>query len=128
VKIDNLGRLLVKVSLSLLFGGLFNVVWLAAFIQVSNMDNPPLKAVCWILAPLMTAAGFTAGIVIYEVLSKTKRTGYFRIFPWPLIGCAAGAGAVYWLGPMLIGLGMFAAGTASVTLRELFLSLKKTKG
>jgi hypothetical protein len=128
MKTNILGRLLVKITLSFLFGGLFNMVWLAAFIQVSHLDNALWKAIGWFLAPVMTAAGFATGIVIFEILSKTKRTGYFRIFPWPLIGCAAGAGAIYWLGPMLIGFGMFVAGTASVALRELFLNLKKTKG
>lgn len=91
------------------------------------MDNAVLEALGWLLGPVVTAAGFTTGIVIYEILSRTRRTGFFRIFPWPLIGCAAGAGAVYWFGPMLIVFGMFVAGTASVALRELIMSVKKTK-
>jgi len=127
VKFKDLGRLLAKVVVSLLFGGIFYVVCLGAFIQVSRMDNAPLKVIGWLLAPVITAAGFATGIVIYEVLSRARRTGFFRIFPWPLIGCAAGAGAVYWFGPMLIVFGMFVAGTASVALREFILSLKKTK-
>ena len=44
--------------------------------------------------------------------------GFSRILVWPLIGCAVGAGIVYWFGPMLIVFGMFVAGTASVALRE----------
>ncbi len=127
MKINSLGRLLLKVALSLLFGGLFYLVSMGAFIQVSRMDNAPLEAVCWILSPLMTAAGFATGIVIFEILSKTRRTGFFRIFLWPLIGCAIGAGAVYWFGPMLIVFGMFVAGTVSVALREFIISFKKIK-
>lgn len=128
MKLKELGRLLVKVTLSLLFGGIFYLVSMGAFIEVSRMDNAPLEAICWLLSPVMTAAGFATGIVIHEVLSRARRTGFFRIFLWPLIGCAAGAGAVYWFGPMLIVFGMFVAGTASVALREFILSLKKTKG
>lgn len=127
MKLKDLGRLLAKVALSLLFGGIFFVVWVGAFIQISHLNNAAWEAVGWIIGPVITAAGFATGIVIHEVLSRTRRTGFFRIFPWPLIGCAAGAGAVYWFGPMLIVFGMFVAGTASVVLREFILSLKKTK-
>ena len=36
-----------------------------------------------------------------------------------MIGCALGAVAVIWFGPMLIVFGMFVAGTASIALREM---------
>jgi RsiW-degrading membrane proteinase PrsW (M82 family) len=127
VKLKDLKRLVAEVALSLLFGGIFYAVCLAAFIQAYRMDNAPLQVIIRLLAPVITAAGFATGIIIHEVLSGARRTRFFRIFPWPLIGCAAGAGAVYWFGPMLIVFGMFVAGTASVALREFILSLKKAK-
>jgi hypothetical protein len=127
VNLKDLRRLVAKVALSLIFGGIFFVVWVGYFIQISHLNNAAWKAIGWIIGPVITAAGFATGIVIHEILSRARRTGFFRIFPWPLIGCAAGAGAVYWFGPMLIVFGMFVAGTASVALREFILSLKKTK-
>ena len=50
-----------------------------------------------------------------------RKTRFFHILLWPLSGCAVGAGVVYWFGPMLIVFGMFAAGTASVIIREVVL-------
>ena len=44
-----------------------------------------------------------------------------RTLIWPLVGCAVGALAVYWYGPMLIVFGMFVSGTCGVVLRELVL-------
>jgi hypothetical protein len=44
-----------------------------------------------------------------------------------MIGCAIGAAVVYWFGPMLIVFGMFAAGTASVALREVMLGIRTDK-
>jgi len=46
---------------------------------------------------------------------------FFRIFVWPLFGCALGAIAVYWYGPMLIVFSMLAAEAASIVLREVVL-------
>jgi hypothetical protein len=71
-----------------------------------------------------TAAGFALGVTIVERLTRTSRTRFLRIFVWPLIGCALGAGAVYWFGPMLIVFGMFAVGAASIVLREVILIAK----
>jgi hypothetical protein len=50
---------------------------------------------------------------------------FIHIYRWPLVGCAIGAGVVYWFGPMLVVFGMLAAGTASVVLREVSLTIKK---
>ncbi|MFQ5868631.1 MAG: hypothetical protein ACE5JC_01890 [Candidatus Zixiibacteriota bacterium] len=82
------------------------------------MDSSVLLAILWLSAPVVTAAGFAAGIVLHEYLTRANRTNFFRIFVWPLVGCAVGAGAVYWFGPMLTVFGMFAAGTTSIALRD----------
>ena len=103
---------LVRVTFSLLCAGVFYFIWLAVFLLAAKLDSCVVEAVLWLLAPVVTAAGFATGIVVFE------RPANIRVFMWPLIGCAIGAGVVYWFGPMLIVFGMFAAGTASVALRE----------
>jgi hypothetical protein len=82
------------------------------------VDIPVVETTLWLLAPVITAAGFATGIAIMERRAEKKRPSFLRILIWPLIGCAAGAGIVYWFGPMLIVFVMLAAGTASMTLRE----------
>jgi hypothetical protein len=106
---------------------MFYSVWLAAFLLAAKLGSSVLEVIGWLSAPVATATGFATGIAIFEHLTRTSKTKFFRIFTWPLIGCAIGAGVVYWFGPMLIVFGMLAAGTASVALREVVLSIKKGK-
>jgi hypothetical protein len=122
---ENPGRLqraFARVALSLLCAGVFYFVWMSAFILSAGFDSTVVEAILWLLAPVTTAAGFAAGIVVYERLAGASRTGFLAIFVLPLVGCAIGAGVVFWFGPMLIVFGMFAAGTAGVVLREVIVS------
>ena len=112
-----LWRSLVRIAFSLLGGGVLYFLWMAAFLWAARLDSPAVETVLWLLAPVVTAVGFAAGVATLERLDGT-RTGFLRILTWPLVGCALGAGVVYWFGPMLIVFGMLAAGTASVALRE----------
>jgi hypothetical protein len=119
MELRRLWRALVRVAFSLLCACLFYSAWMAAFLLTTRLDSPAVETILWILAPVMTAAGFATGIAIRERLAGTARPSFLRIFIWPLIGCAVGAGFVYWFGPMLIVFAMLAAGTASITLREM---------
>ena len=74
------------------------------------------------------AAGFAVGVTMAERLGKKGRTSFIRIYVWPLVGCAIGAAVVYPFGPMLIVFGMFAAGTASVLVREIVIRSKADRG
>ncbi|NQU54199.1 MAG: hypothetical protein HQ522_16855, partial [Bacteroidetes bacterium] len=89
-----------------------------------DIAGPFMKGVLWIMMPVVTAAGFAIGLVIYEYLTKIQNRSLLRTFLWPLAGCGIGAVAVYWYGPMLIVFGMFAIGTLSIILRELFICKK----
>ena len=109
---------LIRMLSSLLCAGIFYFAWMAAFLLVVQLGLAMLEAVLWLLAPVMTAAGFAVGMALLERLTRTARTKFVRVFVWPLIGCMIGAGVVYWFGPMLIVFGMFAAGTVSMVLRE----------
>jgi hypothetical protein len=117
-----LWRVLPRAALSLLCAGAFYFLWMAAFIMSAGLDSSAVEAVLWLLAPVTTAAGFAAGIALFERLTGTSRAGFLSTFVWPLVGCAIGAGIVFWSGPMLIVFGTFAAGAASVVLREIVLS------
>lgn len=113
--------MLARIACSLLGAGLFYAAWMVLFLLTSGSASPFLQAILWLLAPVMTAAGFALGVVLLDRLAGHSRIAFLRIFPWPLVGCAVGAGIVYWFGPMLIVFAMFAAGTASIALREVYL-------
>jgi len=115
-------RLVVKVIVSLAFAGVFYTCWMAIAISVlkSGAHNSVLNAILWPSAPAITAAGFAAGIAIFDRLSGATKPGFLNAFKWSFIGCAVGAAAVFPFGPMLIVFGIFAVGTAAVSLREAF--------
>jgi len=125
VNLKCLLRALTKIILSLLFAGVFYFAWMASFLLTASLDSAVLEVSLWLLAPVITALGFTVGMFAFERLTKTGNTGFFRLFVWPLIGCAIGAGIVYWFGPMLIVFGMFMTGTAGVALKEVVQFFKR---
>jgi hypothetical protein len=118
VNLKCLWRLLARVITSLLCGGVFYFAWMAVFFLATGLDGPAVEVVLWLLAPVVTATGFATGIVTFDRLTSANEKGFLRVFTWPLIGCAIGAGVAYWFGPMLIVFGMFVAGAASIALRE----------
>ena len=118
-------RALVRIACSLLCAIAFYLVWMAAFLLATRVDSPVLETILWLLAPVITAAGFATGTAIAERRAGMTRAPFLHIYIWPLIGCAAGVGAVYWFGPMLIVFAMLAAGTASIALREAVGFLKR---
>jgi hypothetical protein len=120
----SLFKAFLRVASSLLCAGVFYVGWMAVFIPAFKTGSPVLQGIGWVSAPVVTAAGFAAGIWIAERLIRTRKTRFSPIFVWPLAGCVVGAGAVFWFGPMLIVFGMFFAGTASVILRDVLVAGK----
>ena len=121
-------RAFIRVALSLFCAGAFYIGWLAAFLLTTRADSSAAHTIRWLSAPVVTAAGFAVGIAISERFTNMRKVGFFCIFLWPLAGCAIGAGAVYWFGPMLIVFGMFTVGTASVIIREVVLHVAAIKG
>jgi hypothetical protein len=123
MNLKNSCRLVIKVIVSLTFAGVFYTLWMAVAISVfkSGAHSSVLDAVLWLSAPAITAAGFAAGIAIFDRLSGARKPGFLNAFKWSFIGCAVGAAAVFPFGPMLIVFGIFAVGTAAITLRELLI-------
>ena len=114
----DLWEAVLRLASSLLGAGVFYTAWMAAFFAATRSGSVIAETVLWLLAPVMTAAGFAVGVTMAERLAKKQRTSFIRIYVWPLVGCAIGAAVVYPFGPMLIVFGMFAAGTVSVAIRE----------
>ncbi len=112
--------LVIKVIVSLAFAGLFYAFWMAVAIYIfkSGAHSSVLDAILWLSAPAITAAGFAAGIAIFDRLCGARKPGFLNAFKWSFIGCAVGAAAVFPFGPMLIVFGIFGVGTAAISLRE----------
>lgn len=111
--------MLGRTAASLLAGGLAYTAWLALFLATSDSDGSAWHVTLWVLAPIVTAAGFTLGAVLYERLTHTSPTPVGRLFPWTLTGCAIGAAAIFWYGPMLIVFTMLVGGTIGVFAHDL---------
>ena len=111
--------LFVKIIVSVIFAGIFYTGWLAVAIPVLKSGLLFAKALCWLLAPVVTAAGFASGIAIFELLPGTRKSKPRDIVFWPLAGCAIGAAVVFFFGPMLIVFAMFALGAAGILTKEI---------
>ncbi len=120
----NLLRTIIRLIFSIICAGVTYFVWMAIFLLSKDVTGPIVKGVLWFMGPVITAAGFAIGLVIHEYITGFQRRSFLWTFLWPLVGCSLGAVAVYWYGPMLIVFGMFAVGTLSIILRELFLRKK----
>jgi len=112
-------RFLVKICLSLVLGGLFYSLWLILFLLTNSSENQITESILWLISPLITALGFTTGIMLYDHWTGATRTLFWKIYLWAFIGCVLGAVAVYWFGPMLIVFSMLFIGTVSMTTREI---------
>jgi hypothetical protein len=127
LSIRDLSSLLIKIVLSLTCAGITYFGWLGLFILMTESFGSLVRGILWFAAPVATATGFATGISIHEHATGTRKDNFPSVFAWPLLGCAVGAVAIYWQGPMLIVFGMFAVGTASVVLRELVLRGKDSQ-
>jgi len=116
--------LFIRIIVSVILAGIFYTGWLAVAIPVLKSGHLFAKALCWLLAPVVTAAGFAAGIAIFELLPGTRKSKPRDIILWPLAGCAIGAAVVFFFGPMLIVFAMFALGAAGILTKET-ISIKK---
>jgi hypothetical protein len=119
-----LRKVLVTIVSSIVCAGVFYWLWMAVFLVTFRSCGPVLRGLLWMTAPVVTASGFAVGCWFWEQ-SDGHGHNFLRVLAWPLVACSIGAGAVYWYGPMLIVFGMFAAGTASVVLREVVAARSK---
>lgn len=109
---------LLRIIVSTGTGGVCYLVWLVIFLAIADRSAGQFRFILWIMAPVVTAAGFAAGIAILDPSLRQARQ-FLRLYAWPLVGCAVGAIGVYWRGPMLIVFGIIAGGAAAIILREI---------
>lgn len=114
----------LRIGLAIVCAAVFYAGWLATVLAIGGAGGAVARIVLWVLAPVVTAVGFAVGFVAADRLMRIGGTGFSRVVLWPLTGCAIGAGAVYWFGPMLIVFGMFVGGIAGLVAREA-LSVRK---
>ncbi len=117
-----------RIVISILGGGAFYTLWMGIAIRVGRIGYSGRGVALLIAAPILTAAGYAAGMLIGERLTGRASKGFISIWLWALIGCAIGAFAVYPFGPMLIVFGMFVLGTVSVLVREIVLFRRRSAG
>ena len=77
-------RMLARAALSLLCAGVFYVAWMAAFLLTRKLNGTIAQAIRWLSSPAITAAGFALGIAVSERFTSTRRSGFLRIYLWPL--------------------------------------------
>lgn len=112
--------MLARAIISIISASIFYFGWLALFLLSLRLDMDFAEAIVWMLAPAVTAAGFTLGL-----LMATRRDGvrerFTSVYLWPLTGCVLGTAAIFWLGAMFIAGGMLAGGAAAMIFRELLI-------
>ncbi len=119
--------MILKMAVALLGGGLTYSAWLVLFLSTFTLDGLLWQATLWLLAPIVTAVGFAAGAAIHERCVGVIPASFRELFAWSFVGCAVGALAVVWFGPMLIVFAMLVAGTAAIGLRD-FMALRGDTG
>ena len=114
---------------SFLGAGLFNFIWLAAFLTFAGKPpRGPVSWLLWCLAPPITALGFSYGIILFDYYVSRTRNALLSVLQLPLVGCVIGAVVIFPIGQMFIGFGMFAFGGIAVLLREVRISRKNSGG
>ena len=118
-----------RVVASFLGAGLFNFIWLAAFITFAEKPpGGPVSWFLWCLAPPMISIGFSYGIILFDYYVSKSRTSLLSVLPFILVGCVIGAVVIIPIGQMFIGFGMFVFGGIAVLLREFRLSRQNIGG
>ena len=119
-----MGNYIMRILIPVIGGGLFYALWLLVAIPMFRVGSTSGGTLLIIIAPVVTAIGFTIGTLVVESIAKHGSRGLFHAWIWPQVGCIVGAAVVYPFGPMLIVFGMFVLGTFAVALRE-FRSLRR---
>lgn len=108
------GRSVVRLAIALVLGGALHAAWVVLFILGASLGASGIaKDALWLAAPIMTAAGYAAGLTIRVRGAPTVERRFLQLFMIVLAACAAGAIVGRPIGPMFAGLGVLAAGALS---------------
>jgi hypothetical protein len=120
---------ITRVVASFLGAGLFNLIWLAAFLTFAGRPpRGPVSWLLWCLAPPITALGFSYGIILFDYSVSHTRHSLLSVLPLLLVGCVIGAVVIFPIGQMFIGFGIFVFGGMAVLLQEVRRSRKDSGG
>jgi len=107
-------RSVVRLAIVLGLGGALHAAWVVLFILGASLGASGIaKDALWLAAPIMTAAGYAAGLTIRVRGAPTVERRFSQPFMIVLAACAAGAIVGRPIGPMFAGLGVLAAGALS---------------
>lgn len=106
-------RALVGTLVATVVGVAAYALWLFLFLLYAR-DGGPMRPVLWVLAPIVTALGFTCGVALVERPWERRGVSLARSLGWPLAGCVIGGVITAAFGPMWIGMGLLVGGGLSV--------------
>lgn len=109
-----LWRCAIRLVIALALGGALHAAWVALFILGASLGASGIvRGALWVAGPIMTAAGYATGLTIRVRGVSPAKGRLSQVFIVVFIGCAAGAIVGRPIGPMFVGLGVFAAGALS---------------
>ncbi len=115
----------VRFAIALVLGGALHVAWVALVVTGASLSASGItRGALWFAGPIMTAAGFTAGLTIRVRGALTLKKRLSHVYVVALIACAVGAVAGRPIGPMFVGLGTLTAGA----LAALALAIQAARG
>ena len=110
---------LVRLGGSVIGGALAFAAWLV--VLLSRMPRPPVPPsyTATLTAAVVTAAGFTIGMLLGERTTRCRQSRFLGMFPWCLAGCVGGASLLFPFGGMLAGFGLVGLGAIAALAWEL---------
>lgn len=107
----------VRVTSAVVVGAVFHAAWVASFIFIASQGASGIvRAMLWLTAPVVTAAGFGFGLTLAQRRDPESRIGFTRAFVTALSGCTIGALVMSPIGPMFVGLGVLSGGALAVVM------------
>ena len=108
-----------RLVVSVVSGAAFYVAWMVVFLVSRLYQFPLFRGLRWILAPITTGLGFSAGAALFARFRHLHHIPFRRLCCYPLLACSVGAAVVFPFGPMLIVFGMCLLGSLAMLLFEL---------
>jgi hypothetical protein len=99
-------------------GTLAFAAWLV--VVLSRMPRPPVPPsyAATLTAAVVTAAGYSLGMLLGERITGFRRSSFWGVYPWCLAGCAGGASLMFPFGGMMAGFGLLGLGAGAVLAWE----------
>jgi hypothetical protein len=110
---------LVRVGGSVIGGTVAFAAWLVVLLfRMPQPPVPPSYAVT-LTAAVVTAAGFSIGMLLGERITTCRQSRFRGMYPWCLAGCAGGASLLFPFGGMMAGFGLLGLGATAALAWEL---------